>query len=114
MHQQMTGLNLMVKRSSQQFKLAFPIVAQAFVGLGSWVVFFGIVENMGERPLAVTNLARIVYLVLSIPTWGFTTGVNTLVSSFIGQRRRDLVIPIISLALTNLVDLNLLENLKSR
>ena len=77
-----------------QYRLAFPIVAQAVVGLGSWFVFFGIVENLGERELAITNLVRMVYLILSIPTWGFASGVNTLVSNLIGQRKRQAVIPI--------------------
>ena len=79
----------------QQYRLALPIVAQSFVGLGSWFVFFGIVENLGERELAITNLVRMVYLVLSIPTWGFASGVNTLVSNFIGQQKRQAVIPMI-------------------
>lgn len=79
----------------QQLKIATPIVAQAVVGLGSWFVFFGIVENLGERPLAITNLVRMVYLVLSIPCWGFSSGINTIVSNFIGAQRRDAVFPII-------------------
>uniref|UniRef100_UPI003743B24A MATE family efflux transporter n=1 Tax=Phaeodactylibacter luteus TaxID=1564516 RepID=UPI003743B24A len=70
-------------------------MAQSFVGLGSWFVFFGIVENLGERELAITNLVRMVYLILSIPTWGFASGVNTMVSNFIGQRKRQAVLPII-------------------
>ena len=84
-----------LKLIRQQYGLSAPIVAQAFVGLGSWFVFFGIVENLGEHELAITNLVRIVYLVLSIPTWGFASGVNTMVSNFIGQRKRQAVIPII-------------------
>ena len=79
----------------QQYSLSIPIVAQAFVGLGSWFVFFGIVENLGEHQLAITNLVRMVYLVLSIPTWGFASGVNTMVSNFIGQQKRQAVVPII-------------------
>jgi MATE family multidrug resistance protein len=79
---------------SQQYRLALPIVAQAFVGLGSWFVFFGIVENLGERQLAITNLVRMVYLILSIPTWGFASGVNTIVSNFIGQQKRHAVFPL--------------------
>ncbi|MEN0006166.1 MAG: MATE family efflux transporter [Bacteroidota bacterium] len=79
----------------QQYKLALPIVAQAFVGLGSWFVFFGIVENLGERELAISNLVRMVYLMLSIPCWGFASGVNTLVSNFIGQGKKQVVLPII-------------------
>jgi len=78
-----------------QLAIGAPIVAQAVVGLGSWFVFFGIVENLGERPLAITNLVRMVYLVLSIPCWGFSSGINTIVSNFIGARRRDAVLPIV-------------------
>lgn len=78
-----------------QLKIGIPIVAQAVVGLGSWFVFFGIVENLGERQLAITNLVRMVYLVLSIPCWGFSSGINTIVSNFIGAKRRDAVLPII-------------------
>ncbi|NND34011.1 MAG: MATE family efflux transporter, partial [Saprospiraceae bacterium] len=68
-------------------RIASPIVAQAVVGLGSWFFFFSIIENMGERELAVSNLGRVVYLVLSIPCWGYSVGVNTLVSNFIGQHQ---------------------------
>ncbi|MEL6866463.1 MAG: MATE family efflux transporter [Bacteroidota bacterium] len=78
-----------------QLKIGAPIVAQAVVGLGSWFVFFGIVENLGERQLAITNLVRMVYLCLSIPCWGFASGINTLVSNFIGQQKRQAVMPII-------------------
>ncbi len=77
------------------YSISTPIVAQSIVGLGSWFVFFGVVENMGERPLAITNLIRMVYLVLSIPTWGFASGVNTLVSNFIGAQKRQAVLPLI-------------------
>lgn len=77
----------------QQLSIALPVVAQAAVGQGSWVFFFGMVDNLGERALAISNLARMVYLLLSIPLWGFSTGVNTLVSNLIGQGRYDDVLP---------------------
>jgi len=78
-----------------QQKLSAPVVAQAVVGFGSWFVFFGIIENLGERALAITNLGRMVYLALSIPTWGFASAANTLVSNLIGQDKRSQVLPII-------------------
>lgn len=78
-----------------QFRISSPIIAQAIVGLGSWFVFFGIVENLGERELAISNLVRMVYLILSIPVWGFSSGINTMVSNFIGAQKRQAVIPII-------------------
>jgi len=77
------------------FKIASPIVIQYAVGVGSWFVFFLLIEKMGEQPLAITNLGRIIYLGLSIPCWGFASGVNTLVSNAIGQGQSQLVMPII-------------------
>lgn len=76
----------------QQLRISLPVLAQAAVGQGSWVFFFGMVENLGERPLAISNLARTVYLLLSIPLWGFSSGANTLISNLIGQGRFDAVL----------------------
>ena len=66
--------------------LSVPLVIMSVVGLGSGFVFFGLVENFGERSLAVTNITRIAYLILSIPAWGFCTGINTMVSYFDARR----------------------------
>lgn len=65
--------------------LSVPIVTMSIVGLGSGFFFIGLVENFGERALAVTNIVRIAYLLLSIPAWGFCTGINTLASYFVGK-----------------------------
>ena len=77
-----------------QANLSLPVVAQSVVGLGSYLFFFGIVENLGSMALAVTNLVRVVYLALSIPTWGFATAINTLTSHFLGRKRRSVVEPL--------------------
>lgn len=79
----------------QQYKLALLIVVQFFVGLGSWFVFFGIVENLGECELAIMNLVCMVYFILFIFIWGFVSGVNMLVSNFIGQCKWQVVVLII-------------------
>jgi len=71
-----------------QLRLSLPVVAQAAVSQGSWVFFFGMVENLGARALAISSLARTVYLLLSIPLWGFSAGANTLISNLIGQKRQ--------------------------
>ena len=75
--------------------ISFPLVLQSIIGLGAWLFFFAKVENLGEEELAMTNLVRIVYLLLSIPCWGFASGINTLVSNFIGAQKRIAVFPII-------------------
>ncbi len=80
--------------TGRQVRLAAPIVVQYFIGMASWFTFFGIVENLGERQLAISNLVRMVYMILAIPTMGFASGLNTLVSQFIGLRKRAAVIPI--------------------
>lgn len=79
----------------EQYKISIPLVAQPLIGLGSWFLFMAIIENLGEEALAITILAQMVYLVLSIPTWGFSAGVSTLVGGFIGHKKRQAVIPIV-------------------
>lgn len=77
----------------KQLKLAGPIVAQNFVGLGSWFLFFSIIEDMGVHAMAISNLVRVVYLILSIPTWGFASTTNTIVSNLVGQRQSNAILP---------------------
>ena len=84
-----------LKLMYQQLNIGLPIVAQSVVGIGSWFLFFSIVEQLGERQLAITNLVRMVYLLLSVPCWGFSSGINTMVSHFIGQGKPRIVLPII-------------------
>jgi MATE family multidrug resistance protein len=75
--------------------ISMPLVLQSIIGLGAWLFFFAKVENLGEEELAMTNLIRIVYLLLSVPCWGFASGINTLVSNFIGAQKRIAVFPIV-------------------
>ncbi len=76
-----------------------PIVLQSMLGLGSWFVFFSFVEQkLGQEPLEISNLVRNVYLILSIPCWGFAAGINTLVSNMIGQKRPKAAISVINRA----------------
>lgn len=79
----------------EQYQLSAPMVIQPLIGLGSWFLFMSLIENLGQEALAITILAQMVYLVLSIPSWGFAAGITTLVGGFIGHRKRQAVIPII-------------------
>ena len=71
------------------------VMMQNFFSLGGWFVFFMIVERMGERTLAISNIIRSIYMVMMIPIWGFSSAVNTLVSNTLGAGKPDRVIPII-------------------
>lgn len=86
---------IVMEEVKSMLNLSLPIVVQFVVSLGSWFFFFSIVENLGEQQLAASNLVRMLYLTLSIPCWGFSSGINTIVSNCIGQHRRDAVIPVI-------------------
>ncbi len=79
-----------------QFTLSLSTTAQSLVSIGSWFLFFAMVERfLGEHSLATANLVRMLYLLFSIPSWGFSTGINTIVSNFIGQSKYSEVMPII-------------------
>ncbi len=76
-------------------RVSVPFVIQSIVGLGSWFLLFSWIENMGEKELAISNLGRVVYLILSVPIWGYSAGIQTLVSGYIGKLKTSAVIPII-------------------
>jgi putative MATE family efflux protein len=77
------------------FKVAAPSMFQTFIAVWSWFVFFLIVEKMGERPLAISNLIRNIYMILMIPLMGFSSATNTLVSNLVGQDRKSEVFEMI-------------------
>ena len=77
-----------------QLRISGPMVVQMVVALGSSFIFFSIVENLGERNMAAANVVRMIYLALSIPCWGFSSGINTLVSNALGRGRNDQLYPI--------------------
>jgi Na+-driven multidrug efflux pump len=89
----------------QILNLSIPIVSQSVVSLGGWFLFFSFIEKfLGADDLAISNLVRNVYLILIIPSWGYSSGINTLVSHFIGNRKRMAVEPMIyRTAKTNLI-----------
>ncbi len=89
----LTISRLKLKNVYQTIDVSLPIVAQSVVGLGAYFFFFTFIENNSSQDLEISNLIRNVYLILSIPTWGYSTGINTIVSSFIGNRKRLAVIP---------------------
>jgi putative MATE family efflux protein len=72
-------------------RIATPVMVQSVVSIASWLTFFLIIEGMGERELAVSNVVRSGYSVLMIPLIGIGQGTQTLVSKLIGQGGTHLV-----------------------
>ena len=76
------------------FSVSFPILAQSVLSIGSYFLFFAWIENRSADELKISNLIRNVYLILTIPSWGYATGINTIVSYFIGKSKRQAVEPL--------------------
>jgi len=75
-----------------QIKLSIPMILQTFASLGSWFLFFALIEQIGRNELAISNIMRTVYMLFMIPAWGFSSGINTIVSNLIGKRAyRDVI-----------------------
>ncbi|WP_372753145.1 MATE family efflux transporter [Labilibaculum sp.] len=76
-------------------KVSFPMMIQNFLSLASWFVFFLMVERMGERQLAISNIIRSIYVLMMVPVWSFAAAANTLVSQVIGEGHSEVVLPLI-------------------
>ena len=80
---------------SKTLSISVFVMLQFFISLTAWFIFFLIVEKLGERSLAISNIIRAAYMMFMIPAIGFSITANSLVSNAIGAGRIDLVIPII-------------------
>lgn len=69
------------------FSVSFWMMLQPFLSIGVWFFFFLAVERLGERSLAVVNLARSMSALPFIITHAFATTTNSLVSNLIGEGR---------------------------
>ena len=71
------------------------VMLQFVLSIGSWFVFFMMVEKMGERSLAISNIIRSIYIFLMIPGWALGSVTSTLVSKTLGEGKPESVMPII-------------------
>ena len=76
--------------------LSIPVVLQHVLSMITWVVFFLLIEKMGSGSLAASNVAKEVYMVLGVTTWGVANATNSLVSNILGQGRHDEIFQLIS------------------
>lgn len=77
------------------FNVSFFVMLQYFFSIFSWYVFFIILEQTGERPLAISNILRGMYMIFTIPIFSLGSAANTMVSNLLGENQADAVIPTI-------------------
>lgn len=87
--------NMNTQTLGQIMKLSTPIIFQYFFSMGSWFVFFLMIEKLGSRELAISNIVRGIYMLLMTPVWGFSECCNSMVSNLIGQKKVELVMPLV-------------------
>ncbi len=68
---------------------------QGVVSLSTWFIFFVYIEHLGERALAISNIARSISGLFWMVLAAFSSTCSTLVSNIIGEGRQDKVISIV-------------------
>lgn len=73
-------------------KIAMPLVGQFSISLITWLIFFILLEDYGERAKAISNSMRNVFGFVGIFIWAFASATNMMVSNLIGQGLQNKVI----------------------
>lgn len=84
-----SSLKVDFKTLSQILNISIFIMFQFFISISTWFLFFIFIERMGERPLAITNIGRSMYILLMIPASALSTTAGTLVSNLIGSGQKE-------------------------
>ncbi len=72
------------------------MMIQYLFSVSTWMLFFLLIENyMGERSLAVTNVVRSLYTVVTIPSHAIGSATSTLVSNTIGGGKQNEVLNLV-------------------
>lgn len=81
-------LNLSEKTESRSLlKLGIPIALQQMLSLSIWVIFYGMIESMGERELQSSFIVRNMYMLCYVSVGGFSTAAKTYVAGLIAEKR---------------------------
>jgi multidrug resistance protein, MATE family len=76
-------------------QLSSPLVAQTIISLGAWIVFFTLIEKMGSKELAISNIVKQLYTILGIPTFALASTTNTVIGNVVGQKKVQKIIPLL-------------------
>src|SRR5690554_508950 len=107
-YQLLESLKFKSSKLLRMLKISAPIMLQNFMSIASWLVFFMIIEQIGQTELAASHIVRSIYMVLMIPLFGFSSATSTLVSNLIGSNKVNQVLSLtkkvllLSLSLTAL------------
>jgi multidrug resistance protein, MATE family len=66
-------------------KISAPLILQFILSTVTWLVFFILLEQYGDRAKAISNAMRNIFGLMGIMIWAFASTSNTMVSNLIGQ-----------------------------
>ncbi|HLF46076.1 MAG TPA: MATE family efflux transporter, partial [Chitinophagaceae bacterium] len=81
-----------ISLASLVFRQSAPLVLQWAISIVAWLFFYILIENKGERPLAISNAMRNIFGLIGIFGWAFANTANSMVSNIIGQDKKDKVL----------------------
>lgn len=88
-------------------KVAWPLMLQGFIALGTWTIFFMWIEQKGSRDLEISQNIRVMYFLAFIPIFGFAATTKTYISQLLGAKNYS-AIPIVQRRILFLVIATLL------
>lgn len=80
----------------QILSMSLPLIFQLAISLVSWEFFYILIEHHGQTALAVSNVMRNIFGVMSCVTWAFASACAAMVSNIIGQGKKEQVVPLIN------------------
>lgn len=69
--------------------MSSPLIFQHAISIMSWEYFFLLIDNHGEKALAISNTMRNVFGLFGAVTWAFAATSSTMVSNVIGQQKKE-------------------------
>lgn len=64
--------------------ISSPIMLQGSIALGTWTIFFILLEQRGLFELTVSQNIRSIYFLAFVPVWGFAGTTKTYISQYLG------------------------------
>src|SRR6185312_5557340 len=82
--------------SKAVLRISAPLVLQFVLSTVTWLVFFILLEQYGERAKAISNAMRTIFALVGVMIWAFASTSNTMVSNLIGQGLENKVVKAIN------------------
>jgi Na+-driven multidrug efflux pump len=93
------GLDRPAKFQISELKGMMPVctwtMIQHTISVTTWFIFFLYIEHLGERSLAISNIARGASGIIWVVLQSFSSTCSTLVSNIIGEGRQDKVMSLV-------------------